>query len=391
MTQAGLTVARRCLGGALALSFAFGSLHAFGVLLEPLQRWLAADRASISLGYSLAIVSLTAGVFASRYVAILLSARQLALLCGLIGAGGLLLAASGGGLLLFLLGYGIVFGFCNGLAYNLFLERAAAAMPLSRGLAIGIATAVYGAGAAAFTQVLAPIIGQGSVGAALGTMALSVAIAGALAALAFRPAAPPAAAVAPEPATPATTAGGLARLWLVYFLGAGGGLMIIAHTTAIMNDGGAALALAQGAATLNAAGNVLGSACGGVLADRLRPGRALAVPLLVSFFAMLVLLLDPPGWIMLAMLTLCGLAYGALIAIVPVVIRARFGAAAFSRVFGIVFTAWGAAGLAGPVLAGGLHDLQGDYRLAIALAAAACIAALILNRRTGGAAQKSTA
>ena len=41
-----------------------------------------------------------------------------------------------------------------------------------------------------------------------------------------------------------------------------------------------------------------------------------------------------------------------------------------ARIYGRVFTAWGAAGLLGPWLAGVLFDLSGDYRIALLVAAA---------------------
>jgi hypothetical protein len=109
----------KTLGGALLLSAAFGSLHAFSVLLEPLEKSLAADRADISLGYSLAIVSVTAGVFFSSRARAFFNPPALTMVAGLGAASGLLAASAGAGLFSFLVGYGTVFGFGNGRAYNL--------------------------------------------------------------------------------------------------------------------------------------------------------------------------------------------------------------------------------------------------------------------------------
>jgi len=79
--------------GALLLSFVFGSIHAFGVLLQSLQISLQSDRASVSLIYSVAIASLTMGVYASDYLASRISKRMLTFASGLVGSCGLLLAA----------------------------------------------------------------------------------------------------------------------------------------------------------------------------------------------------------------------------------------------------------------------------------------------------------
>jgi len=60
------------------------------------------------------------------------------------------------------------------------------------------------------------------------------------------------------------------------------------------------------------------------------------------------------------------------------VLRSRFGAARFNRTFGVVFTAWGSAGLLGPFLGGILYDQAGSYQLALALAAGSAAVALAL-------------
>ena len=117
------------LAGALLLSCVFGSLHAFSALMLPLQVQYQSDRASVSFAYALAILCLTGGVFMSRWILPVLGARATALLCGLLGAAGLVGVARGNSLAVLWLGYGVVFGGVNGVAYSLFLDRAAAALP----------------------------------------------------------------------------------------------------------------------------------------------------------------------------------------------------------------------------------------------------------------------
>lgn len=383
---------RRLLSGALLLSVAFGALHAFGVLLEPLQARFDAGRAAISLGYSLAIASLTFGVFLSARLAAWSAARR-AFLFALAGAGGLALAASGRGLGTFFIGYGLVFGLSNGLAYALFIDRAAAAAPDRRGFAIGAATATYGLGAVLFSQLLVPIANHGAPLAALWLMAAATMLAGGGAMLLFaEPSAAPGAAAAaaqaapipPASDPPASTRPGLFGLWLAYFLGAFGGLMVIAHAMTILSARGAGAELAALAPALNAAGNVVGSILGGLQADRVAAGRALGAPLLLTAASLGALLALPSGGAALILLTLCGCGYGALIAAVPLVIRKSHGDG-FAAAFGRVFSAWGLAGLCGPLAAGALYDWRGSYDLAIAVALACALAALWATRNVGRA------
>jgi len=101
---------------ALLLSFVFGSIHAFGVLLQPLQISLQSDRAGDSLVYSVAIASLTIGVCASDYLGSRVCKRILKFAGRLIGFCGLLLADCGTGIVTYLRGRGLNFGFYNGFA-----------------------------------------------------------------------------------------------------------------------------------------------------------------------------------------------------------------------------------------------------------------------------------
>jgi len=50
------------LAAALLVCLCFGSIHAYGVLPAPLEQWLDTSRTLASLGYSLALAGLTAGV-----------------------------------------------------------------------------------------------------------------------------------------------------------------------------------------------------------------------------------------------------------------------------------------------------------------------------------------
>ena len=106
--------------------------------------------------------------------------------------------------------------------------------------------------------------------------------------------------------------------------------------------------------------------------------RALAVPLGVLTMSLYLVASAVDPRLALAGLCACGMAYGALIAVVPLVLRSRFGAARFNQTFGVVFTAWGSAGLLGPFVGGVLYDQAGSYQLALALAAGSAATALAL-------------
>lgn len=369
----------RCgLAGVLVMSFAFGSLHAFASLLAPLQDFLQADRGLVSLGYSLAIAGLTVGVFAGARLAKRYDDRLICAACGIGGAAGLAIAALWPSLPVFLLTYGLAFGLCNGIAYGLFIARAGLSWPSRNGLSVGLATATYGLGAACFGIVLGYIAHAGSIRTALLVMSGAILLAGTAAALLFRPGyreADQSTATCDYPAPPRMV---IARLWLAYFLSACGGLMIIAHSEAILAWLGVAYDLRSMSVSFNACGNIAGSVLAGLLADRLAPRTAFAVPVALSIAALLMLLTTASDLLLLASLALAGMAYGGLISVVPAMLRRQVGPIRFQTIFPIVFSAWGLAGVLGPALAGFLYDIKASYDLAIILAAAMATGALVL-------------
>ena len=363
--------------GAVLLSLVFGSIHAYSALMAPLEQAFGTSRANVSLGYSLAIASLTCGVFASAFL-LRVPASLLALVSGGAAAAGLGIGAAGNSLLLFLLGYGVIFGAANGVAYSLFLNRAAYAMPAAQGWSAGIVTACYGLGAAISALGFDLALAHASVQSILLGLAGVVAMASGIAAVLFRGGAG-AVAVAARAAPARSYHKLVIWLWTVYFLGAAGGLMVIAHASGIVLAAGLGSVATGLAPSSVALGNIAGSLAGGPLGERWPSHRALAAPLLLLAGSMALLLILPEAG--LAAVVLCGAAYGALIAVVPAVIRKITGSEKFAPVFGRVFTAWGLAGLSAPFAAGMLFDTFSGYGaavgLAIAAAGAGALAALL--------------
>ena len=122
------------------------------------------------------------------------------------------------------------------------------------------------------------------------------------------------------------------------------------------------------APTLIAGFSLAGSLLGGWLADAMSPKLLLTGLAVSASGILLALAVSEPGLPVLAGLGCIGFCYGAIISIYPSLIAKRYGMANSPRIYGRVFTAWGAAGLAGPWLAGALFDAAGNYSIALATA-----------------------
>ncbi len=376
---------RRVLAAALLLSFVLGTVHAFSLFLEPLEARFDVGRAEASLTYSFALVVLTLGVLIGHRVYGLMAPAKLAPLLCFAAACGLLLAALAPSLSLVWLGYSLLFGLANGLGYGFALQYAAQANPERAGLAMGLVTAVYGLGAALAPLPLWAALAWGGLGAGF------LFLAGLMLAVAFpihRLLAQAGVAFEVKPQQGAETeTGGLLVFWIGYGAGVAAGLAAIGHATGIARAAGLGETAVQLAPIAIAAANTLGGLLGGALTDRIPPRALLMALPLLSAVTLAFLASGTGGTLLLLGLALVGFAYGAIIAVYPAAIAQRYGAVAGVKVYGRVFTAWGAAGLLAPWAAGLLFEESGNYRLALLGAAALAIVSLVTSANLRGVAK----
>jgi MFS family permease len=174
-------------------------------------------------------------------------------------------------------------------------------------------------------------------------------------------------------------------LWLVFAGGAAPGLLVFAAAVPLATGRELTPAAAGAAVSLLGAGNLAGRLGSGWWSDRVGRVPALAVALAVAAASMAGLAGPPVPWLVLGSFAGTGLAYGAVSALVPALTADRVGVRAFPRAYGRVFTAWGCAGLAAPIVGGVLVGAGGE-RSALVLAAAlpvlpAAVALFRLARR----------
>lgn len=355
------------LAAALIVCLCFGSLHAYGVLLAPIEQWLGTNRTVTSLGYALAVAALTAGVYLNGRLEAVLGPQLRLIGCGIVAALGLIVAGGSSTTAGLLAGFGLLYGLANGVAYAMSLSLAASAMPGREAQAIGLATAAYGFGAVLCAQIFDAVLGRLHVATVLMMLAPVVFVVCLLGAAFISDgkvaALPSVMGIRNRGARP------LVLLWAAYLLGAFSGLMVLAHAPAIAFWRGGSDIHGGIVSGLVSLGSVAGGYLGGVIAGQMQGRRSLFIPVVLQA-AVLGSIPFVMGHVTLpALLATAGLCYGILIAAVPVEVRRISGPRDFSRSYGKVFTAWGLAGVAGPVAAGYLFDMTHGYGAALAMAA----------------------
>ena len=353
----------------MILMLILGSVHAFSVFLEPLEAEFSVSRSLTSATYSISLVCLTVSVLIGHHVFKRLNPSALALVLCLVAAVGCLAAGNASSIYAVWIGYGAVFGAANGIGYALSLQTAAQANPDNKGLAVGIITACYALGAAFSPYLFDLAIARSGFSGAMFGLAGTLIVAGILVCVLFKSAGSQLQVANDNAkAEDKRSVSLLVKLWICYGTAVFGGLMIIGHATGIMRIVTANDTLVLLAPVAVALFNMLGSLSGGFLADRLPLKRLLITLPVISAVALAGLLLTKNPVLVLAFLGVVGLAYGAIISVYPVAVSDYFGALAGVSAYGKVFTAWGTAGLAGPILAGGLYEAFDGYQQAMLLA-----------------------
>ncbi|MBT6091756.1 MAG: hypothetical protein HOH21_02865 [Acidimicrobiaceae bacterium] len=366
----------RSLAGCVLLSGVLGSIHAYSLFIESFESDLGVGRGEAGAPYSVALASLTLAVLVSHRLFRLVPGPLVVLIASGGAAGGLLLAASANSLAGVVLGYGIVFGAFNGLGYAFSLQRASESNPDRRGFALGLVTAAYALGGASTALVLDKHVAASGATSALRWLALAIAVTGIVtSALLANNDSPARGSSARLSSANLRT---LAPLWMAYLLAVLAGLMALGHAAAIVDDAGG-----PGGAAVVAAG--LASASGGLwialVADRTATDRLLRLLPLGSAIVLVVAAMASHGVVLMVAVAGIAFTYGALIAIYPLAVAQRFGQDGYSQAYGRVFTAWGTAGLVGPVGAGHLFEVTGSYRIPMFLAAAAAIGSAVVARQ----------
>lgn len=251
-------------------------------------------------------------------------------------------------------------------------------MPERQTTAMGLATAAYGLGAVLFAQFFGTLIGFLEMRSLLFIWAAILLVVCMVGATLTRTAAPDVKATDTHSAS--SSVAGVFWLWATYLLGAFGGLMILAHAPNIAIALSGPAADASLAAGVVSGGSIAGGYLGGLLAGRFSKRLSIALPMLTQAFAAVVLLVSSTLPSVIGALSIVGLCYGALISVIPGVVRNLWETDGFAVAYGKVFTAWGIAGLAGPIVAGFLFDITGTYSASLVITATFSMAAAVLTK-----------
>jgi MFS family permease len=163
------------------------------------------------------------------------------------------------------------------------------------------------------------------------------------------------------------------------FLNVSAGILFISNAVPIMRElTGASAATAVGVYGLVALANGAGRFAWGAVSDRIgrRPAWALIYGLQVAVFALVAGVHALP--VVAALFALVLLCYGGGFGTMPSMVADWFGTRHLGVNYGWILSAWGAAGVAGPLFVAWVKDATGSYLGALPVMAGVLAAAVLL-------------
>ena len=366
----------RVVVGGVSMNLALGSLYAWSVFVLPLEKEFGWTRAQTSWVYTIAVVT-----FASTFVlAGRIQDARGPRLCASVGAVlvslGFFLASLTSSLWFLYVVFGVLVGAGNGFGYATPTPVASKWFPDKRGLVVGLMVGGYGAGSAIFGPVASTLIlsvGWRPTFRLLGVVFFVMGMIGTW--LLTNP---------PDGYRPAgwkTASTAIARrdystaemlrtpqffqLWVAYCLGVTAGQMTISQLVPFARTAGLGAAAATFAITVGAVGNAGGRILSGWLSDTLGRLTTLRIMVLASAVAMPALFVWREHvvlfYVLVAAVYWC---YGTQLSVFASATADLYGTRNLGLNYGVLFTAWGAAGILGPIIGARVFDAFGDYRYA---------------------------
>ena len=370
------------------LQVCFGTVYAWSFFQTLLVRQLGWSFTDTALAFSITIFSLGMSAAGAGMLLPRVGPRTLALAGSAMFSGGYMIAGLAlqlESLALFYLGYGVIGGAGIGLGYVTPVATVAKWFPDRKGLATGIVVMGFGIGAVILSKGLAPLLVVQTEGdLPLLFVWLGVVFAAVLIPCSLALRNPPAelasrldgtAAASGEADEPDSTArclysGEFAVMWLVFFFNIAAGIAVISFQSPLLQDVWGLAdpsvepeTLAEYGATLIAASslcNGFGRLFWGLLSDRIGRIRVFRILLASQMIVFGILMTERDPWIFSALVCYIMLCFGGGFATMPSFVLDVFGAKKMSAVYGVMLTAWAAAGVCGPLYIGYLKDQYPD-------------------------------
>ncbi|MGA2002934.1 MAG: OFA family MFS transporter [Terriglobales bacterium] len=382
--------------GGMSMNLALGSLYAWSVFVAPLEKEFGWKRTDTSSVFTWAVVVFALTFIVAGRLQDKFGPFWVSLTGGVLVSLGFFLCSYTHSLTYLIVCFGVIGGLGNGFGYSTPIPVMAKWFPDKRGLAVGLAVGGYGGGSAIFGPLsnlyLIPKYGVHTTFQILGGIFLVMTVFGAFLLrnppAGYRPAGwTPAPASKSAATTYEFTPGETLRtpafyfMWVAYALGCSAGLMVISQLVPFGKSVGIPSAsLITMSLVVAAIGNASGRILSGWMSDALGRLNVLRLMIGISMLAMPILYQVGSNvtllYIVVFIVYWC---YGTQLSVNGATASDFWGTKNAGINYGMLFTAWGVAGIIGPRIGGVLFDKYKNYQMAFYWAAGLALVALVFE------------
>jgi OFA family oxalate/formate antiporter-like MFS transporter len=381
------------IAGGLSMNLALGSLYAWSVFVAPLEAKFGWKRTQTSTAFTISIVAFAAAFVVAGKLQDRFGPFWVSVVGGMLASLGFAMCAETRSLGWLYLWFGVVAGVGIGFGYATPIPVMAKWFPDHRGLAVGLAVAGFGGGSALFgplcSQYLIPTYGLPATFRILGLTFLIMTLFGAVLLRdpppGYRPDgwSPEASTAKAKPTGYEYPPHAMLRtptfylMWLAFALGTSAGLMVISQLAPFAKEKGIGTGASSTALLVGAAGSVAGRTLSGWMSDAL--GRLNVLRLMIGISIVAMPLLYAAGS------TVAGLdaavfvvywCFGTQLSVNPSTTADFWGTTHAGANYGLMYTAYGVAGVIGPRIGSWVFDEFHSYRIAFDVAAGLAAVAL---------------
>jgi OFA family oxalate/formate antiporter-like MFS transporter len=381
-------------GGGVLIQLALGSVYAWSVFRDPLMKKFGWSISEVTWAFSIAILVLGFAAFLGGLWMSRVGPRTVGIAAGICyGLGVASASLSAGRIWVLYVGYGVLGGLGLGLGYIVPVATLVKWFPDRRGFITGLAVAGFGAGALLTAPLAATLILQVGVMqtlAILGIAYLIMVVAGASVMQ------NPPDGWAPEgwhPSAKKQSQRGTAEfalqealstwqwyaLWAILFLNVTAGISIISQAAPMAKEiSGVPPLVAAGMVGIISIANGAGRLLWAWLSDAIGRRNVFFIMFLVQaalFFLM------PSQREFTILVTLCFIVlscYGGGFGTMPAFAADLFGPRWIGSIYGLMLTAWGFAGVFGPLLIARIREVTGSYSGALTIIACVMLVSSLL-------------
>ena len=381
-------------GGGVLMQLALGAVYAWSVFRDPLMKKFGWSISEVTLAFSVAILVLGFAAFLGGLWMSRVGPRTVGIAAGICyGLGVALSSLSAGRIWVLYLGYGVLGGLGLGLGYIVPVATLVKWFPDRRGFITGLAVAGFGAGAlltAPLAAALIQAVGVMQTLAILGIAYLIMVVAGASvmqnppdgwAPEGWQPSAKK---QSQRVTTEFTLQEALSTwqwyaLWAILFLNVTAGISIISQAAPMAKEiSGVPPLVAAGMVGIISIANGAGRLLWAWLSDAIGRRNVFLIMFLVQaalFFLM------PSQREFTILVTLCFIVlscYGGGFGTMPAFAADLFGPRWIGSIYGLMLTAWGFAGVFGPLLIARIREVTGSYSGALTIIACVMLVSSLL-------------